>query len=155
MALEIITRKLSPKLSSFQAGVGGKPEISQTDLAAMLAGIPQGASELAYAALLQDPVARRRLYARMHLIACDWAIAEAWVLPKSSERLRRLAMMVVEDLCDAKELRSERVSAAYLGITRCCWRCYWKDRHYRLLSVGIDWEGDLRRKIGREMKIDY
>lgn len=149
--LETLSHKLALQCAAMQRGSGGRPELTPSDLAGMLAGLERGPVALAYAKLVGDVGAERQVYAILHVLASDWSRREEWDVPRGSERVGLLARLVRDDLILARPLLSERAASRWLGISRRQWREVWQGRHHRLLSVGLDWECDLRRKLGREM----
>ncbi len=148
--LETLSHKLSVQSVGVQVGSGGRPEVTTSDFAAMMAGLPPGPVTLGYAKYVGDEQAARRLYAMLHVLASDWARREGWEVPKGSEQVGRLARKVRDDLIASRGMLSEREAAAWLKVSRRKWREVWQARYHRLLSVGQDWEGDLRRKLSRE-----
>lgn len=149
--LETLSHKLSIQSASFQAGSRGKPEMTACDLAGMLAGLDRGPIALAYAKLVADENASRMLYAILHRIASEWSLYEDWKVPKGSERVGNLAKLVRDDLVLTRPMLSGRSSALWVGVSEKSWRNTWRDRHGRLLDVGLTWECELRRKLKREI----
>lgn len=156
--LELITRKLTPKVAGYQAGTGGEPEYIREELAGMLAGLPSGAQHLAWAKFAGDPQAARRLYAALHIVAADWARQEQWEIKRGSAWLYLLALMVRDDLIMTRPLMGRKQAARWMSqeeaITEWQWRGVWKDRHHRLLDVGLEWEWMVARKLGKEIYSD-
>jgi len=149
--LETLSHKLAVQAAGLQLGSGGRPELSSSDLAGMLAGVSRGAEALGYAKLAGDPAEARKLYAILHVLASDWARLERWPVPRGSEQVGRLARLVRDDLILTRALLGERASARALGISRRAWREVWRHRHSRLLAMGTDWECELRHKLSREI----
>lgn len=149
--LETLSHKLALQCAAMQRGSGGRPELTPSDLAGMLAGLERGPVALAYAKLAGDESAARQVYAILHVLASDWSRREAWEVPKGSERVGLLARLVRDDLILTRESLSERSASRWLGVSRRQWREVWQARHYRLLQVGLEWECDVRRKLGREL----
>lgn len=149
--LETLSHKLTVQGAAIQRGSGGQPELTPSDLAGMLAGLERGPVALAYAKLVGDVQAERQVYAILHVLASDKSRLDGWDVPKGSERVGLLAKMVRDDLILTRPLLKERPASQWLGISRRQWRQVWQARHQWLLSVGLDWECDLRRKLGREL----
>lgn len=149
--LETLSHKLSVQSASMQAGSKGKPEITACDLAGMLAGLDRGPVSLAYAKLVADEGAARMVYAILHRTVAEWALIEEWKVPRGSERLGNLARMVRDDLVLTRPMLSGRSAAKWIGVSEKAWRNTWKDRHGRLLDIGLAWECELRRKLKREI----
>lgn len=154
--LETVSHKLAVQAGGLQrGGSGGRPELSPSDLAAMLSGLPAGAVQLAYAKLAHDPAAARLLYAALHREAADLARAERWEVPRGSHWLRRLALLVRDDLLLPRAALGRAQAAAWMSevlpMSERQWRQAWSGHHARLLNVGLDWECQLRRQLGRQI----
>lgn len=149
--LELVSAKLAAHAACLQRGSRAAGALSPSDLAAMMSGLGRGPVALAYAKLAGDDEAARTVYAILHVLASDWARLEGWTVPRGSEQVGRLARMVRDDLILPRPMLSERASAEKLGISRRQWVQVWRDRHYRLLAVGLEWECELRRKLSREV----
>jgi hypothetical protein len=117
----------------------------------MLAGLPDAAIWLAYAKLTGDVQAARALYARLHVLASEWSRREGWEVPRGSEQVGKLAKLVRDDLVLPRERLSERAASEWIGVSRRQWRQAWMGRHARLLSIGVGWEGEVRRKLMFEL----
>lgn len=155
--LETVSHKLAVQGGGFErGGRGGRPELSPSDLAGMLAGLPAGAVQLAYAKLVHDPQAQRLLYAALHREAADLARAERWEVPRGSRWLYRLALLVRDDLLLPRPPLGRERAAAWMSteaapMSERQWRQAWSGHRASLLEVGLDWECRLRRKLGREI----
>lgn len=149
--LETLSHKLSIQSACLQSGSRGKPEMTACDLAGMLAGLDRGPVALAYAKLVADESASRMVYAILHRTASEWAMLEEWKVPRGSERVGNLARLVRDDLVMTRPMLSGRAAAIWVGVSEKAWRNTWRDRHGRLLDVGLAWECELRRKLKREI----
>lgn len=150
--LEALSHKLACHGAGMLAGGRGKPELTASDVAAMLAGLGRGPVALAYAKLAGDVGAAREVYAILHVTASDWSRLEQWQVPAGSERVGKLARLVRDDLILPRPLLGGRKAAGLMGITQWGWRVEWKSRHARLLAVGMDWECDLERRLRQELR---
>lgn len=154
--LETVSHKLAVQGGGFElGGSGGRPELSASDLAAMLAGLPAGAVQLAYAKLAHDPAAARLLYAALHREAADLARDRRWEVPRGSHWLRRLALLVRDDVLLPRPPLGRAQAAAWMSevmpMSERRWRAEWTWHHAELLHVGLDWECQLRRQLGRQI----
>lgn len=154
--LETVSHKLAVQGGGFERGGGrGRTELSPSDLAAMLAGLPAGAVQLAYAKLAHDPGAARLLYAALHREAADLARERRWDVPRGSHWLRRLALLVRDDLLLPRAALGRAQAAAWMSevvpMSEWLWRRVWSAHHATLLNVGLDWECQLRRQLGRQI----
>jgi len=152
---ELLSHKLAVGAQALQRGTGGRPELSPSDLAAMMAGLPSGAIALGYAKLAGDATAEKDLYAALHVQAAYLARRGQWEIPRGSQWLYLLALMVRDDLILPRPMLGRTAAAAWMSVyvpmSERQWRAVWKDRHAALHDVGLGWECALRHQLGRQV----
>lgn len=159
----------------FHSGGGSSSgnQLSRSELAGLLRGLPEIAMNLALAKWMLDLDAERNLIAQVRVYTAGLAVNNGWTVTKGRPTISNMAAVAVFEvvrpnqckMCDgAKFVRSRvcshchgsgiatlsgRSVATALGVDEAIYRRLWRDRYYRVYQTVQDIDTDVGLALRR------
>ncbi len=146
MRVELIAVMVGGGAVNFNAVRGTSTSVlSRAELAGMLAGLAEHEMNYALAAYARIDSAKQKFSFHLYAKTAQFCVEEGWH-PRTPDFLRKIAMLVVEELVDNKKMTG-CYKAEELGISETQWRKVWRARYAKICNYVNEMDCKINSKL--------